>query len=34
LDKARRLWKNCERKIHNSLQMVMLALIAVLLKRF
>jgi len=34
LDKARRLWKNCERKIHNSLQMVVLAFIAVLLKRF
>jgi transposase len=34
LDKARRLWKNCERKIHNSLQMVVLAFIAVLVKRF
>lgn len=34
LDKARRLWKNCERKSHNSLQMVVLAFIAVLLKRF
>lgn len=34
LDKARRLWKNCERKIHNSLQMVILAFIAVLIKRF
>lgn len=34
LDKARRLWKNCERKIHNSLQMVILALVAVLIKRF
>ncbi|GHU75601.1 IS5 family transposase [Clostridia bacterium] len=34
LDKARRLWKNCERKIHNSFQMVVLALIAVLIKRF
>ena len=34
LDKARRLWKNCERKLHNSLQMVVLALIAVLIKRF
>jgi len=34
LDKARRLWKNCERKIHNSLQMTILALIAVLIKRF
>jgi len=34
LDKARRLWKNCERKIHNSMQMVVLALIAVLIRRF
>lgn len=34
LDKARRLWKNCERKIHNSCQMVVLAFIAILLKRF
>jgi len=34
LDKARRLWKNCERKTHNSAQMVVLALIAVLIKRF
>jgi transposase len=34
LDKARRLWKNCERKIHNSCQMVVLAFIAVLLRRF
>jgi len=34
LDKARRLWKNCERKLHNSLQMTLLALIAVLIKRF
>ena len=34
LDKARRLWKNCERKTHNSLQMTILALTAVLIKRF
>lgn len=34
LDKSRRLWKNCERKIHNSCQMVVLALISVLIKRF
>jgi transposase len=34
LDKARRLWKNCERLIKNSLQMLVLALVAVLLKRF
>jgi transposase len=34
LDKARRLWKNCERKLHNSLQMVIFALISVLIRRF
>ena len=34
LDKARRLWKNCERTLHNSLQMLSFALIAVLLRRF
>jgi len=33
LDKCRRLWKNCERKLHTSLQMVKLAFIALLLKR-
>ena len=34
LDKARRLWKNCERWLHNSLQMTIFALISVLLRRF
>jgi len=34
LDKCRRLWKNCERKLHNSLQFVLLAFISLLLKRF
>jgi transposase len=34
LDKCRRLWKNCERKIHNSLQMVILAYLGVFLHRF
>ena len=34
LDKFRRLWKNCERTLHNSLQMTLLALISVLLNRF
>jgi len=34
LDKARRLWKNCERKLHTSLQMTVLALISVLIRRF
>ena len=33
IDKARRLWKNCERTLHNSLQMLILAFIAILIKR-
>jgi transposase len=33
LEKCRRLWKNCERKIHTSLQMVVLAFLTLLLKR-
>ena len=34
LEKCRRLWKNCERKINNSLQFVVLAFFALLLKRY
>jgi transposase len=34
LEKFRRLWKNCERKMHNSLQMTVLAFISLLLKRY
>jgi len=34
LEKCRRLWKNCERKLHTSLQMVVLAFTSLLLKRF
>ncbi len=34
LDKCRRLWKNCERFLNNSLQMVTLAFLALLLRRF
>lgn len=34
LEKCRRLWKNCERKIGTSLQMVILAFIALILRRF
>jgi transposase len=34
LDKCRRLWKNCERLLHTSLQMVVLAFLSLLLKRF
>ena len=34
LDNFRRLWKNCERLIHNTLQMVTFAFISVLLKRY
>lgn len=33
LEKCRRLWKNCERKINNSLQFVVLAFVAILIKR-
>lgn len=34
LEKCRRLWKNCERKISTSLQFVALAFLTMLLKRF
>ncbi len=34
LDKCRRLWKNCERKLQNSLQMFSLAFIRLLLNRY
>ncbi len=33
LDKCRRIWKNCERKLHNSFQMISFAFIRLLLKR-
>ena len=33
LEKCRRLWKNCERKLHTSLQFVVLAFLALLLRR-
>ncbi len=33
LEKCRRLWKNCERKINTSLQMVQLAFLVLLLRR-
>jgi transposase len=33
LEKCRRLWKNCERKMNTSLQMVVLAFIGLLLRR-
>lgn len=33
LEKCRRLWKNCERKINNSLHFVVLAFIVILIKR-
>ena len=33
LEKNRRLWKNCERKLSTSLQMVVLAFLGVLLRR-
>jgi transposase len=34
LDKCRRLWKNCERKLENTLNMVKLAFVRLLLGRF
>ena len=34
LEKCRRLWKNCERKLNTSLQMINLAFDVILLKRF
>lgn len=33
LEKCRRLWKNCERKLNSSLQFVILAFVTILLKR-
>jgi transposase len=33
LEKCRRLWKNCERKLHTSRQMVILAFLSLLLRR-
>ncbi|MCT0497335.1 transposase, partial [Lactiplantibacillus plantarum] len=34
LENCRRLWKNCERQLTTCLQMVVLAFLALLLKRF
>ena len=34
IDKCRRLWKNCERKLQNSFQMFSLAFIRLLLNRY
>lgn len=34
LEKCRRLWKNCERKLHTTQQMASLAFISLILKRF
>ena len=34
LEKCRRLWKNCERKLNTSLQMIVLAFLSLLLRRF
>ena len=34
LEKCRRLWKNCERKLSTSLQFVVTAFIALLLRRY
>lgn len=34
LDKCRRLWKNCERKLNSSLQSVVLAFLKIVLNRY
>jgi transposase len=34
LDKCRRLWKNCERQLQTTLDMVTLAFTSILLQRF
>ncbi|MDR2978509.1 MAG: IS5/IS1182 family transposase, partial [Rickettsiales bacterium] len=34
LEKCRRLWKNCERKLNTSLQMIVLSFISLLLQKF
>ncbi|MCM1316373.1 MAG: transposase, partial [Alistipes senegalensis] len=34
LDKCCRIWKNCERKLQNSFQMVTIAFIHIILKRY
>ena len=34
LEKCRRLWKNCERKLNTSLQFMVLAFLTILLKRY
>lgn len=34
LEKCRRLWKNCERKLNSSLHMAVLAFVVLILKRF
>ena len=34
LDKCRRLWKNCERLIENTLNMVIFAFVSLLIKRY
>jgi transposase len=34
LEKCRRLWKNCERKLNTSLNMAILAFVVLLLRRF
>ena len=34
LEKNRRLWKNCERLLNTSLQFILLAFLAILLRRF
>ncbi|MDR0250834.1 MAG: IS5/IS1182 family transposase, partial [Burkholderiales bacterium] len=33
IEKYRRLWKNCGRKLNSSLQFILLAFLAILLRR-
>lgn len=34
LDKCRRFWKNCERLVHNTLQLISMAFIRIIIKRY
>ena len=34
LEKCRRLWKNCERNLHTSLQFIVIAFLALLVRRY
>ena len=34
LEKCRRMWKNCERKMNTSLQMILLSFLVIVIKKF